>query len=193
MNLENVKKMLGDRFSFAADDVYTAIQSVKLPESAYVLDVGTGIGNMAIMLALHGYQVVTGEPAGDDSVYAGQDWQANAVKAGVRRLIRFEPFDAVNMPFEKNAFDGVFALGSLHHVLPENRFDVMRECVRTAKAGACICFLEPREKLIRMIQQRDPAHPPAADPSDYIKGLHLNSMSTTGKLFHMYFFKTNNA
>ena len=36
--------------------------------------VGTGKGNVAVSLALHGYRVLTGEPEEDDSEYAKQEW-----------------------------------------------------------------------------------------------------------------------
>ena len=69
MDLDQVKTILGDRFSFTADDTHEVLKIIRLPESARVLDVGTGIGNMAIMLALHGFNVLTGEPVHDNSIY----------------------------------------------------------------------------------------------------------------------------
>ena len=67
MNIEKAKDILGDRFSFTAEDTNNVLKDLSLPKFAKVLDVGTGIGNMAIMLALHGCQVTTGEPDHDDN------------------------------------------------------------------------------------------------------------------------------
>jgi ubiquinone/menaquinone biosynthesis C-methylase UbiE len=189
VNLEKVKGILGDRFSFTADDTNTAIETVKLPEAADVLDVGTGVGNMAIMLALHGHRVVTGEPAADDSIYAKQDWMTAAKKVNVDELIRFEPFDAADMPFGENRFDGIFFLGALHHIEAKKRSVVMKECVRISKDTSAICFLEPNKDLVRMIREADPSHSDAADPNDYVQGVHLVSQKISGKLFDIFVFK----
>jgi len=74
MNIEEAKKILGREFSFTVDFINMILQDQKLPKDAKILDIGTGIGNLAIMLALNGYKVVTGEPEDDDSTYAKQDW-----------------------------------------------------------------------------------------------------------------------
>src|SRR4051812_22546040 len=100
MDRETVSKVLGPRFEIVAGDGGLALRELGLPAGAAVLDVGTGAGNFAIFLALQGYRVVTGEPGTDTSRYAGQDWASNAENVGVRDRIRFEPFDAGNMPFE---------------------------------------------------------------------------------------------
>ena len=70
MNLNTAKEVLGKEFAFTADFVNEIIQNLNLPKNARILDIGTGMGNMAIMLALNGYKVLTGEPETDDSIYA---------------------------------------------------------------------------------------------------------------------------
>ena len=182
MDLDHVKKILGDRFSFTADDTCSVLTTINLPPSAKVLDVGTGLGNMAIMLALHGCDVITGEPDHDDSIYAKQDWREAAQKVNVEHLIRFNAFDAAAMPFEQNRFDGIFFLGSLHHIAEGDRTDVFKECVRTSTADGVICFFEPNAMLIDMIRKNDPSHPEAADPGNYSHGLGLSSRKIPGKL-----------
>ena len=188
VDMANVKEILGDHFSFTADDTKTVIDAVTLPESAAVLDVGTGVGSMAIMLALHGHRVLTGEPATDDSVYAKQDWLTGAKKVNVDHLIRFEPFDAADMPFTENTFDGIFFLGSLHHIKAQTRSNVMQECVRTLKDGGAFCFLEPNKNMIKMIREMDPSHPDAADPNDYMQGCSPTAKKISGKLFDIFIF-----
>jgi ubiquinone/menaquinone biosynthesis C-methylase UbiE len=193
LDLDQIKKTLGDRFSFTADDTHAVLKTITLPESAKVLDVGTGLGNMAIMLALHGYDVVTGEPEHDDSIYSKQDWLSGAEKVNVDNLIRFQAFDASVMPFEANRFDGIFFLGSLHHIPENNRTKVFRESIRTSKAEGVICFFEPNKNLIEMIRKNDPSHPDPADPGDYVHGLQLSSRKITGKLFDAFVFEKQTA
>ena len=83
MDINHAKSTLGKEFGFLVDDVIRTIDHVRPAPDASILDVGTGLGNCAIILALKGYRVLTGEPATDDSVYAKQDWKNNAQKVGV--------------------------------------------------------------------------------------------------------------
>lgn len=99
MNIGQAKEILGKKFSFAADFANKVIQELALPEEAKILDVGTGPGNMAIALALNGYNVLTGEPKDDHSIYAKDDWLNSARKVKVDQLIQFKAFDARQMPF----------------------------------------------------------------------------------------------
>ena len=188
MNIEKAKEILGKEFNFTADLTNEVIQDLKLPKDASVLDVGTGLGNMAIMLALNGYSVLTGEPETDDSAYAKQDWLGNARKAGVDHLIQFKNFKAQNMPFEDHTFDAVFMLGSLHHIDKHDRVKVLKECVRTSKQNAVICIFEPNRKGIETIRQMHPSHPDAADPREYAKVLYLEVMKKNGEFFDAFIF-----
>ena len=189
MNIEKAKEILGDRFSFTADDTNNVIKDLPLPKFAKVLDVGTGIGNMAIMLALHGCQVTTGEPDHDDTIYAKQDWITNAKKVHVDQLIHFEPIDAAQMQFENNYFDGIFFLGSLHHIEEEQRRRVLEECTRTSTPQAPTCFFEPNKNLMPILLKNDPTHPNAADPTHYVDGLHLSCRQIPGIFFDAFIFQ----
>ena len=75
--------------------------------------------------------------------------QEHTVRVG-DQLIRFEPFDAANMQFEDNRFDGIFFLGSLHHIEEDLRINVVQECMRTSTPHAPICFFEPNENLMKI-------------------------------------------
>ena len=189
MNITEAKEILGDVFSFTADDTFRVIQQLKLPKDTIILDIGTGLGNLAITLALNGYSVLTGEPKDDDSIYAKHDWVRNAEKVSVDHLIKFKAFDAKDMPFEDNTFDAIFSLGSFHHIDKEYRIDVLKECIRTSKANALICFFEPNQNCIKIIKELDPSHPEAADPNESVQGLNLEPQKIEGTFFDAFIFK----
>lgn len=166
MHSRNLSALLGPRFDIVAQDGARALQALDLPAEAAVLDVGTGSGNFAIYLASQGYQVLTGEPSTDASPYSGRDWAASAVQAGVRERITFVPFDAARLPFAAATFDAVFFCGVLHHIAADVRRDVFREAWRVTRSPGAVVFLEPRPALLEQIRRDDPAHPPAAVPTE---------------------------
>ncbi len=189
MNITKAKEILGDMFSFTADDTDSVIKDLQLGKDAKTLDIGTGIGSLAITLAVNGFSVITGEPEDDDTKYAKHDWLSNAEKVGVDSLIKFQAFDAKDMPFEDNAFDAIFSLGSLHHIDKEYRVNVFQECIRTSIDNGLICFFEPNQNCIKIIKELDPSHPEAADPNEYTQGLNLESQKIEGALFDAFIFK----
>ena len=62
MNLDKFKEIFAADWIAGADFVSAAIDNLNLPVGASVLDIGTGDGANACLPALHGYDVVTGQP-----------------------------------------------------------------------------------------------------------------------------------
>jgi len=188
MDSKEIGKILGPMFDMIAAESTVALRELALPAHAEVLDVGTGGGNSAIYLATQNYQVLTGEPATDTSRYAGKDWALNAEKAGVRDRIRFQAFDAGNMPFAAQSFDAVFFFGVLHHIDENIRHDVLSEALRVTRKNGAVVFFEPRPEMLEKIWANNPDHPQSADPSVYCGGQKVSLRQLQGALMDIFIF-----
>lgn len=189
MDTKAIGRMLGERFEGVAADGDRALAELHLPENAAVLDAGTGSGNFAIYLAAQGYEVVTGEPGTDRSQYAGRDWALNARKAGVLDKIRFEAFDASEMPFASEVFEAVFFFGVLHHIREDLRGKALREALRVTKQDGAVVFFEPRMIMLERIWVDDPEHPLAANPSDYLPEAGIGERRIEGSLMDIFIYQ----
>ena len=186
MNIEEAIKILGEGFRFSMLDTNPVIQELNLPKNAKLLDVGTGKGTLAIMLALNGYEVITGEPKEDKTIYANQDWLNNSKKVKVDHQITFQSFDAKNTFFETGFFDAVFAQGSLHHIDEDDRVKVIREFERITKPDGLFCFFEPNRQTIDTLRIEDPTHPDGADPIKYLQNPELTYRIIKGTRFDAF-------
>ena len=185
----NQPHSFAESLAAVGEDGARALKELSLPPDAEILDVGTGSGKFAIWLATQGFRVLTGEPETDTTHYAGKDWAANAEEAGVRDKIRFEHFDASDMPFESGSFDAVFFFGVLHHVAEGVRGDVFREALRVIRKDGGVVFFEPRKALLEKMWENDPGHPHAADPSRYLPDTGIQERRIEGSRMEIYIYR----
>lgn len=183
MNLEEVKEILGEEFSYNAEFISEVIETLNLKKNARILDIGTGHGTMAILLALKGYHVITGEPEGHDWA----DWRDSAKKVGVEDLITFKYLNAEELPFPNTEFDAIFVYGSFHHI--GDKVAALKEFIRVVKQDGTTIIFEFTPEGIEEIRKTFPSHADAVDPRDYSKNLPLTLDVTEHGNINAYIYK----
>jgi ubiquinone/menaquinone biosynthesis C-methylase UbiE len=178
--MSQLEEIFGRAYTHVVPFMNEVIDRLDLPGTAAVLDVGTGRGLMAIVLATRGFTITTGEPAGDHWA----DWQTNAEQAGVMEAITYTPFEAESLPFGDGSFDAAFVYGSLHHI--EGRAEALRELCRCVWSGGPIVVFEPNEAGLAVIREEQPDHPEAADPREYLGNLSVSVEIFPGEIFDAF-------
>jgi len=138
------------------------------------LDVGTGWGIMAILLALNGYNVLTGEPKKDiEECHHGRhhhdfysDWRESAKAVGVMDKVKYQHLDAEDLPFPDQSFDAVFMLDTLQHI--KHRKQALKECLRVVKPSI-VSISEMNEKGVEYCQKEYGFTPDLVKPMNYLK------------------------
>lgn len=189
MDLQQISKIFGPNYEGMVHDGAETLAKLNLPANVTVLDVGTGAGKFATLLAAHGFTVLTGEPESDDSPYAKKNWSQDAEALGVDKHLRFQHFDAEAMPFESNAFASVFFFGVLHHIDEAVRPDVLREALRVVQPEGAVVFFEPRRETLEKLWVSDPDHPDAADPSAYLGNLQVHEERIEGGMMNITIYR----
>jgi SAM-dependent methyltransferase len=191
MSLEKLKAVVPDEFANDIDFIDECIKKIDLDKDAKILDIGTGFGIMAIILALNGYVVLTGEPEVDperdhhmehghshgDDIPPYQnggfeyDWK-NAVKAvGVEKHIKHQFFDAQDLPFHYESFDGIFLYDALQHI--KDRGLAIKECIRVIKPiNGLIGIFETNKHGIEYYEKVDGFTIDYVDPREIINQDH---------------------
>jgi ubiquinone/menaquinone biosynthesis C-methylase UbiE len=94
------------------------------------LDIGTGTGNLALLLAAPGVHVVGVDPSRRMLAKAGEKI---ADRAGIELRYVEQPF--LSLPYPDDSFDAVVSTYSFHHVPPPMKPAGVKEMLRVLKPG----------------------------------------------------------
>lgn len=146
----------------------------KLPAGLRVLDIGTGIGLLPLMLAEDGAQSVVGIDVSPEMLEQAEYLRlSRGGEAGARVSFRLAPAHA--LPFRDESFDAVFCRLLLNHMRRPER--VVREMVRVLKPGGVLVLAEllsvdnpvKRATQNAIEERRNPSHVAARSVDQYNK------------------------
>ncbi len=196
MNLEEAKKVLDKtthgEFTFYADFVNESIKQLNLDKDSKILDIGTGWGIMAIILALNGFDVLTGEPEEEaEEEHHGEfytNWRESAKAVGVENKIEYQHLDAEDLPFPDGSFEAIFMLDTLQHI--KEKAVALKECMRVVKSNGIVGIIELNENGIEYCRSKYGFVPELVVPIDFLKNENEFSVEViAGKLVNAYILR----
>jgi len=204
MSIERLKEVIPKDFTLDIDFLDKSVKKLNLNRNSKILDVGTGFGIMAIILALNGYNVLTGEPEndpirdehGDHSCYAHHDhhaghekhfdynWQNHVKAVGVQDKIKFQYLDARKLEFPDKIFDGIFLYDALQHI--DDMKKALSECLRVLAPTGLLADTEINKKGIKYIEGKEGWSPKYCDPREILDQKDISIKVMTGRFSNMY-------
>jgi ubiquinone/menaquinone biosynthesis C-methylase UbiE len=214
MNLVKYKQIFRE-FAEEAEFIDKNIKKLNLNKDSKILDIGTGMGAMSTLLALNGFKVLTGEPEVDperenmgnhkhhhhDKLHESNqckkpedydwdswnDWRDSAKKLGVENKIKFQNFDAQNLPFEEKSFDGIFLYDALQHI--QNRELALKECLRILNDDGKIVVIEWSKNQIEKDYKKYGYKIDFIDPKEYLKKEDISMEVSKGESINFYILR----
>ena len=188
-------------------------RALKLPENGRVLDLATGTGDLAVMVArLNPGSRVTGLDPSANMLEVGREKLA---RFGLSERIELVQGDAQALPFEDDSFDGVCIAFGIRNVPDRDR--ALHEMARVTRPGGYVAILElsePRKGILgplarfhvhtivpyvgallsgapeyRYLQRSIAAFPPAAEFAERMRlaGFHIEAPhALTFGVCHLY-------
>lgn len=117
------------------------------PVSGNILEVGTGKGHFALVLAKEGYQFTSVDISEEEQKIA----QLNLKYFELENAVKFKVEDAERLSFKNTTFDVIFSINTIHHF--SSPFKVMDELARIVTFGGKIILSDFNKKGFEIIDK----------------------------------------
>ena len=163
------QKILDDR-----QRIRHLLDFAELPQGLRALDIGTGLGVLAVMLAEEGASTVVGVDISPGMLEQAEYLRLSNLSAATER-ISFRLAPAQELPFSDDSFDLVTCRLVLNHSRTPER--IVREAVRILKPGGILLMAEllsadnpvKRATQNAIEERRNPSHVAARSADQYTK------------------------
>lgn len=118
------RKKLYQSHGFNIDKERKFVLNKAKPLFGNILEVGTGKGHFALILAQKGYRFTSVDVSEEEQNIA----KLNLKYFGLENLVNFSIENAEHLSFKDESFDVIFSINTIHHLV--NPFKVIDECAR---------------------------------------------------------------
>ena len=146
------RKALYLKFGFDVDKERKCILDNAKPIFGNILEVGTGKGHFALVLAKEGYKFTSV----DISIEEQEIAKLNLRYFEFEESVNFKIENAEHLSFEENSFDIIFSVNTLHHF--KTPFKVMDEFSRVLTSRGKIILSDFNERGFKIIDKVHAEH-----------------------------------
>ena len=221
MSLEKYKEVIHKDFLKDIDFIDKTIKKLNLHPDSKIIDIGTGIGAMSILLALNNLNVLTGEPKIDHEIHhlnnhnhshnhghcskacheghhediVKENWEHwGDWKVSAKKLGVLDRIKYQHFNVEKLPFISESFDGIfMYDTLQHvrNRDIALKECMRILSPDGIICVIEWSKETIERENEAYGYEIEYVDPRNYIKTSNLSVETFPGKYVIIYIMQKN--
>ncbi len=221
MSLKKYKEVIHKDFLKDIDFIDKTIKKLNLPPDSKIIDIGTGIGAMSILLALNNFNVLTGEPKinpkkdhlnsqnnnhnhgnynkacheGHHEDTAKEDWEHwGDWKVSAKKLGVLDRIKYQHFNVEKLPFVNESFNGIfMYDTLQHvhNRDIALKECLRVLTPDGVICVIEWSKETIEHEKEVYGYEIECVNPKDYITTNKVSVEVLHGKFVIIYLIQKN--
>ena len=141
------RKKLYKEFGCDIDEERKFILDKAQPIFGDILEVGTGKGHFALILAQEGYRFTSVDISEEEQKFA----KLNLRYFGLEKFVDFRIENAEHLSFQDRTFDVIFSINTLHHLI--NPFTVIDELIRIVTFEGKIILSDFTKEGLRIIDK----------------------------------------
>lgn len=123
------------------------ILEASMPLCGRILEVGTGKGHMALILARAGYDFVSVDISEEEQNIA----KTNLEYYGVANKVDFKIANAENLNYPDYSFDAIISVDTVHHM--NNPFQIMKEFIRVLDSNGKIILSDFTDEGFELLEK----------------------------------------